>query len=148
MLKFLIIHGPNLNWLGRREPHLYGRKSLEEVNEKILAEASALHVEIRIVQSNSEGEILDLLYRSSSEVHGIIINPAAFGSTSLALRDAILGIGLPVIEVHLTNIFSREKFRRSLISDVVCGMITGFQEQSYLLAIKALKDILKSGEKA
>lgn len=135
--KVLIIHGPNLHLLGRREPSIYSDKSLDTINDMIKKRAQALNLDIQIYQSNSEGDIVDKI--TNSDFDYLIINPAAYTHTSVAIRDAILAVNKPTIEVHLTNIFSREEFRRtSLISGVVKGVISGFGENSYLLALEAL----------
>jgi len=137
MKKVLVIHGPNLNLLGRRETGIYGTETLDEINKSIKNLAKELGLKIAIYQSNHEGEIVDLI-QNSSGYSAIIINPAAYTHTSIAIRDAIAAVDTPTIEVHLSNIYSRERFRRkSLITPVACGQISGFLSQGYLLALRA-----------
>ena len=144
-MKILIIHGPNLNLLGKREPDQYGTLTLDQINDKILLQAQKENVEVKILQANSEGEIISEIHRALGNFDGIIINPAAYTHTSVALRDALLAVALPTVEVHLSNIYKREDFRqKSMISDVVIGVISGFREQSYLLGIEALRYYLKT----
>ncbi len=138
MKKILVIHGPNLNLLGKREPDIYGKFTLEQINELIKKEAAQLKLEVKIIHSNHEGEIVDTIGNASSEFEAIVINPAAYTHTSVAIRDAVSACGLPTVEVHLSNIYSREEFRKtSLISGVASGQIAGFGIQSYILGIKA-----------
>ena len=138
MNKVLVIHGPNLNLLGRREPEVYGKEGLESINKKISLEGKELDLAVDFFQSNSEGEIVDKIQQSSEDFSLIIINPAAYTHTSVAIRDALLAVHLPAIEVHLSNIHKREEFRKkSLISDIVIGQISGFGAYGYILAIKA-----------
>ena len=138
-MKILIIHGPNLNLLGKREPDQYGTLTLDQINEKILLQAQKENVAVKIMQANSEGEIISEIHRALGNFDGIIINPAAYTHTSVALRDALLAVALPTVEVHLSNIYKREDFRqKSMISDVAIGVISGFREQSYLLGLKGL----------
>jgi len=141
----LVLHGPNLNLLGRREPDVYGALTLEQINERLHALAAELGVELEIFQSNVEGELVDRIQEAAGVVHAIVINPAAYTHTSVAIRDAILAVGLPVVEVHLSNIQRREEFRhRSLISDVAVGQITGFGPDSYLLGLRAAVRVIAS----
>ncbi len=134
----LVIHGPNLQLLGEREPDIYGAVTLEEINRRLREEAGHLGVEVRIVQSNHEGEIVDLIGDTGSSVDAILINPAAYTHTSVAIRDALAAVAIPSVEVHLSNIYSREEFRqRSLIAPVVTGQVSGFGVESYLLGLRA-----------
>ena len=143
MLKILVIHGPNLNILGAREPKIYGRITLKEINSKLLKLAKEKKVGLEIVQSNHEGRIVDLIGKSKNKFKAILINPAAYTHTSVAIRDAISACGLPAVEVHLSNIYSREEFRHnSLIAPVAKGQISGFGENSYLLGLLAVLKLL------
>ncbi len=143
-MKILVLHGPNLGLLGRREPGIYGFAGLDEINRSLAETAAELGVEIVIEQSNHEGELLDLIAAAGDEFAAIVINPAAFTHTSVALRDALAAAGLPAVEVHLSNIHAREKFRRrSLIAPVVSGQISGFGPQSYLLGLRAAADLAR-----
>jgi len=143
-MKILVIHGPNLNLLGTREPDVYGALSLGEINRRIESEASRLGLDVEVMQSNSEGEIVDAIQRGDFDA--VIINPAAYTHTSIAIRDAIAAVAKPVIEVHISNIHKREEFRRkSYIAEVSHGQITGFGAHSYLLALSAAKNILSGG---
>ena len=140
-MKILIIHGPNLDLLGKREPEHYGTLDLAGINEKIKALAEELGIKVSIMQSNSESEIIDRLHLDDYDL--LIINPAAYTHTSIAIRDAISAVGKPAIEVHLSNIHKREEFRRkSLTAEVCVGQISGFGAVSYLLALRAAKDLL------
>jgi len=143
MRKILVIHGPNLNLLGKREPHIYGSVTLEAINKSLRELARAKKCKLTIVQSNHEGEICDLIGKGKDQFDALLINPAAYTHTSVAIRDAIAGSGMPAVEVHLSNIYSREKFRhKSLISPVAKGSIFGFGPHSYLLGLEALLDLL------
>ncbi len=144
MAKILVIHGPNLDLLGSREPDIYGEINLGEINRKLRMLAKKANVKIQIVQSNHEGEIVELIGRSKKSVDILIINPAAYTHTSVAIRDAVSATRIPTIEVHLSNIYAREEFRRqSLIAPVTIGQISGFGEQSYYLSLEAAIKILK-----
>ncbi len=143
-MKILIIHGPNLNLLGKREPQIYGNTTLEEINSLLKKEADALEVQVEFFQSNSEGEIVTGIQEAMGKFDGIVINPGAYTHTSIAIRDAIIGIGIPTVEVHISNIYRREDFRKnSFISDVALGVISGFGGNSYLLGLRGLVDYLK-----
>jgi len=140
--KILIIHGPNLHLLGKREPGIYGKFSLSELNKELAEKAKKNRMDLKIFQSNSEGEIVEKITKSKYDF--LIINPAAYTHTSVAIRDALLGVNLPTIEVHISNIYCREDFRKkSLVSDVVLGVISGLGKGSYLLALEAAIAFLK-----
>jgi 3-dehydroquinate dehydratase-2 len=139
VIKILVIHGPNLNLLGKREPDVYGRKTLSQINARLRALAEKMGVELKIIQSNSEGEIVSFIGDNANWADGIIINPAAYTHTSVAIRDAIAAVGLPAVEVHLSNVFRREEFRHfSYISPVASGVICGFGPEGYILALEAI----------
>ena len=141
--RVLVLHGPNLNLLGKRQPEIYGRLTLDQINRRIRALASELGVEVEIRQSNSEGELVSWIQDSPGEFGAIVINAAAYTHSSVALRDALAAVGLPAIEVHVSNIYKREEFRsRSLIAEAVVGQITGFGVQSYLLGLRAAVEYL------
>lgn len=136
-MKILVIHGPNLNLLGRRETSVYGKTGLAEINRDIEKSARAEKVQVEFFQSNHEGEIVTRIQEADGAYNAIVINPAAFTHTSVAIRDAIAAIRLPVVEVHLSNIHARESFRKeSFVSPVAAGVIFGFGKESYLLALK------------
>lgn len=144
MKKILVIHGPNLNLLGIRETDVYGKDTLDTINDEIKKMAEKLKVGVAIIQSNHEGELVDAIGKAIGNYEGIIINPAAYTHTSVAIRDAIAGVRLPCIEVHLSNIYARENFRHnSLIAPVSIGQVSGFGKNSYTLALKAMVDFLK-----
>ena len=144
MLKIGIINGPNLNMLGKRDQKIYGNLTLEEMNHKIESFAKKEDIELTIKQSNSEGEIIDSIQHFSSQVDGLIINPAAYTHYSYAIADALKDCPIPAIEVHLSDIFSREDFRKKSVTASACiEQIAGFGYQSYILAIYALQDLLK-----
>jgi len=147
MKTILVIHGPNLNLLGKRQPDIYGKSSLKKINESLLKIAKKQKVNLKIVQSNHEGQIVDLIGKSPENFDFIIINPAAYTHTSIAIRDAISACSIPAIEVHLSNIYSREEFRQhSLIAGVCKGQIAGFGAISYELALLAAIKILKQSK--
>ncbi|MFQ3565567.1 MAG: type II 3-dehydroquinate dehydratase [Aggregatilineales bacterium] len=141
--KILLLHGPNLNLLGVREPEVYGSITLEEINARAILHARQRGVELRAEQSNHEGALIDILHVARNWADGAVINPGAYTHTSIALRDAISAIGLPVVEVHLSNVYARETFRHSsLLAPVCVGQISGFGWRSYLLGIDALLGVL------
>jgi 3-dehydroquinate dehydratase II len=138
-MKILVLHGPNLNLLGTREPSIYGQLTLEEINSAISALACELSIEVTIVQSNSEGKLIDAVHSAIGSCDGILINPAAYTHTSIAIRDALAAAALPTVEVHLSNIHSREEFRsKSFIAPIAVGQISGFALDSYLLGLRAI----------
>lgn len=141
MQKITVIHGPNLNLLGAREPEIYGAVTLDEINRQLRQLAAELGQELRILQSNSEGEIVSAIHEAGTWADGLIINAGAYTHTSLAIADAIQGVRLPAIEVHLSNIYAREAFRHhSFLSRVCIGQICGFGAHSYLLALRAMRE--------
>lgn len=138
-MKILVLHGPNLNLLGTREPAVYGSTTLAEINAMLVARGQSAGVEVRCLQSNHEGALIDALHDARDWANGVIINPGGYTHTSVALRDAIAAIGLPVIEAHLSNVYAREEFRHtSMISAVCKGKIVGLGWRSYTLALEAL----------
>ena len=141
--KVLVIHGPNLNMLGTREPDIYGHQTLDEINAGLKAQANKLGLQIEIFQSNHEGDIVDKIQQAHDSFHGIIINPAAYTHTSIAIRDALSLLNIPVVEIHLSNIYQRESFRRtSMISAIVTAQISGFGSHGYMLALDGLARVL------
>lgn len=145
MRKILVIHGPNLNLLGKREPNIYGNTTLAQINQSLNKLAKTKKTALTIKQSNHEGEIVDWIGKSKKSYDGLLINPAAYTHTSVAIRDAILAAGILTVEVHLSNIYTREEFRhKSLISPVAKGSVLGFGPNSYLLGLKALIDLFDS----
>jgi 3-dehydroquinate dehydratase II len=144
MTSILVLHGPNLNLLGEREPDVYGSMTLEEINRRLGETGKELGLEVHSYQSNSEGDLIDALHGAREWAKGIVFNPGGYTHTSVALRDAVAAIGIPVIEVHLSNIQRREEFRQSsLIAPVCAGTIAGFGWRSYYLALHALDVILR-----
>ncbi|MDP2943723.1 MAG: type II 3-dehydroquinate dehydratase [Candidatus Omnitrophota bacterium] len=143
MKKILVIHGPNLDLLGQREPKIYGKVTLKQINDELNAVAKKRKVSLTIKQSNHEGEIVDLIGRSKNKYDALLINPAAYTHTSVAIRDAIAASGILTVEVHLSNIYGREEFRqKSLITPVVKGTVLGFGYKSYILGLEALIDLI------
>ncbi|MDD4953618.1 MAG: type II 3-dehydroquinate dehydratase [Candidatus Omnitrophica bacterium] len=143
MKKILVIHGPNLNLLGTREPKVYGKLTLEGINNSLESLAKKQKIGLAIRQSNIEGEIVNLIQKAKGKFDGILINPAAYTHTSVAIRDALAAVEIPTVEVHISNIHTREEFRqKSLISPVAKGTIMGFGDKSYLLGLQALMDII------
>jgi 3-dehydroquinate dehydratase II len=143
-VKIAVVHGPNLNLLGRREPEVYGRQTLTDVNQELAAAAVGLGVDIHAFQANGEGELIDFIHGAASEADGFLVNAGAYTHTSIALRDALVGVGRPFVEVHLSNIFSREHFRRhSLLAPKAVGAIMGFGVESYILGLNGLVSYLR-----
>ena len=143
-LKILVLHGPNLNLLGQREALIYGNVTIKDINDELQQLAKKLHVELKIHQSNHEGKMVDLIGKASKKFQGILINPAAYTHTSVALRDALLAVNLPTVEVHLSNIYKREEFRQHSLTAPACqGQIAGFGKQSYMLGLQALVNTIK-----
>jgi len=144
MKKILVIHGPNLNLLGNREINVYGTTTIDEINGDLKKAAKAKGLELTIAQSNHEGEIVELIGKAKGNFDAILINPAAYTHTSVAIRDAISAVDVPTVEVHLSNIYAREEFRHtSLIAPVARGQISGFGKMSYLLGLEAIVDLIK-----
>ncbi|MSM40802.1 MAG: type II 3-dehydroquinate dehydratase [Geobacter sp.] len=145
-MKILVLHGPNLNLLGTREPELYGRETLADVNAELQVLAGELGMELTTFQSNAEGSLVDAIQDARGVFDGILINPAAYTHTSIAIRDAISAVQLPVVEVHLSNIHAREEFRRhSYVAPIAVGQISGFGVNSYLLGLRAIFSHIKKG---
>jgi len=137
-VKVLVLNGPNLNLLGKREPEVYGSQTLADIIESLESEATHLNIQLSHLQSNREYELIEKIHESAGRIDFIIINPAAFTHTSVALRDALLGVAIPFVEVHLSNIHKREKFRHhSYLSDVACAVICGMGAQGYSFALQS-----------
>ena len=144
MIKILVMHGPNLNLLGEREPEVYGKVTLEQINQEIKELAKKEDIEVKIMQTNYEGEMVELIQQSAKWADALVINPGAFTHTSVALRDVITATAIPTVEVHLSNIYKREEFRHySFVAEVAEGQISGFGINSYLLGLKAALEIVK-----
>jgi len=145
-MKILVLHGPNLNLIGTREPTIYGNITINEINSAISALALEMGIEVNIFQSNSEGALIEVIHSAIGSYDGILINPAAYTHTSIAIRDALSASALPVVEVHLSNIHSREEFRSmSFIAPIAVGQISGFGPDSYLLGLRAIFNHLTKG---
>ncbi|MBI2359152.1 MAG: type II 3-dehydroquinate dehydratase [Deltaproteobacteria bacterium] len=141
--RILVLHGPNLNLLGRRQPEIYGRLTLDQIDRRIRALARQLGVEVETRQSNNEGELVTWIHEASGRFGAIVINAGAYTHSSVALRDALVAVGLPAVEIHISNIHKREDFRRrSMIADAVVGQIAGFGVNSYLLGLRAAVECL------
>lgn len=146
MVAILVIHGPNLNLLGQREPEVYGSLTMDEINRRLQDYASGQDMTLRVFQSNHEGSLIDALHDAMEWADGVVINPGAYTHTSYALRDAISAVGLPVVEVHMSNVHARERFRhRSLLAPACLGQVVGFGWRSYLLGLQALRSHLMTG---
>ncbi len=145
-MKILVLNGPNLNLLGEREPNVYGCDTLNSINDEILAKARGMGIDVAFYQSNSEGGLIDRLHEARLDCAGVILNAGAYTHYSYAIRDAISAIKIPVVEVHLSNVHSRDEFRhKSVIGPVCAGCIAGFGKHSYTLALDALSNILGGG---
>lgn len=145
MKKVLVLHGPNLNLLGAREPGMYGSLTLKEINQKLVNTGQELGLEVTCRQSNHEGELIDTLHKARDWAVGVVFNPGGYTHTSVALRDAVAAIGIPVVEVHLSNVYARESFRHvSLIAPACAGKIAGFGWQSYRLGLLAIRELTEA----
>jgi 3-dehydroquinate dehydratase II len=142
--KILVLNGPNLNLLGKRQPEIYGTLTLAQIEQSIRALAKELGIEIEVRQSNSEGELVTWIQEAANKFGAIVINPAAYTHTSLAMRDAVSAVGIPTVEIHISNIHKREPFRHhSFIAEVAVGQIAGFGVDSYLLGLRAAADLIQ-----
>jgi 3-dehydroquinate dehydratase-2 len=145
MQKILVIHGPNLNMLGKREPDVYGSAGLDDINAGLVERAQSVGVELELFQSNHEGQIVDKIQAAPGSCAAVIINPAAFTHTSVAIRDALLLLEVPIIEIHISNIYKREPFRhKSLVTDIATGQICGLGPHGYLLALEAAAKLIEN----
>jgi 3-dehydroquinate dehydratase II len=145
-MNILVLHGPNLNLLGTREPDVYGRMTLDEINSALIRLADELGISVEFFQANAEGAMIDRIHAAKGTCDGIVINPAAYTHTSIAIRDALSAVSLPTVEVHLSNIHRREEFRtRSFTAPVAVGQISGFGLDSYLLGLSAIFNHIKKG---
>ena len=145
MAKILVIHGPNLNMLGKRETDVYGNATLDEINNAVKLLAKEIGADVSFFQSNSEGKLIDIIHEAAVAYEAIVINPGGYTHSSVALRDAIAAVNIPAVEVHMSNIYSREEFRHhSFISPVAAGQISGFGVNSYLLGFRAAVEIVRS----
>lgn len=143
-MKLLILHGPNLNLLGTREPDVYGSMTLDDINSKLIELGRELGAEVTCLQSNHEGALIDALHEARTWADGVVFNPGGYTHTSVALRDAVSAIQIPVVEVHLSNVYAREEFRHTSMLSAVCkGKVTGFGWRSYALGLRALVDLLR-----
>ena len=141
--KILVIHGPNLNMLGKREPDIYGHQSLAEIDAQLQKRGQKLGIDVETFQSNHEGALVDKIQQAAGTVHGVVINPAAYTHTSVAIRDALVMLDIPIIEIHLSNIHRREPFRhQSMIADIVAARVAGFGSYGYTLALEGLVELL------
>ncbi len=141
--RILIIHGPNLNMLGKREPDIYGHQSLAEIDARLKKKGERLEIDVETFQSNHEGALVDKIQQAAGTVHGVVINPAAYTHTSVAIRDALAMLDIPIVEIHLSNIYRREPFRHtSMIADIVTARIAGFGSYGYTLALEGLAGML------
>lgn len=141
--KVLVVHGPNLNMLGLREPHIYGNESLAEIDDRLKESGLKLGIMVETFQSNHEGALVDTIQQAGGTCHGLVINPAAYTHTSIAIRDALVMLDIPIIEIHLSNINRREPFRHtSLIADIVAARIAGFGSHGYILALEGIAKML------
>ena len=147
-MNILLVHGPNLNLLGKRQPEIYGTQTLDNINHYLIQVAQKQGIELKTFQSNHEGEIVSKIGANIDWANGILINPAAYTHTSIAIRDALSAVSIPVIEIHLSNIYKREDFRHhSYVSPIAVGVICGFGNHSYELALNAMINILQQIEK-
>ena len=147
-MRVLLLNGPNLNMLGQREPEIYGRDTVDDIVARVKVRGQELGVEVLACQSNHEGALIDFIQENQASADGLIINPGAFGHYAYALRDAITGSNLPAIEVHISNVHARERFRERLVLSAVCkGVITGLGWRGYLYALEALAAAAKEGTK-